>query len=590
MTEEELKNIEQTTALLVENGLVIKNTDNFIREIGNTNLNDIINKLNALEKTANEGVNISAFVEDVTKSLNSIEELVNNDSYFRSSIGANDFQNLLTNMRGKFTLSQNMLKAEEVLNGRKENLKDVERRILELKRNDSLDDVTRTSETIKLSYALNHAKKAKSEAEEFYKEQKALYDESLKTFDVVTYKNDLLSAINAIDTSYRKLSLEPSAMEKLAKVIRDTRDKIVVFGFEAQKSQKEFAELCKRYGLEKTNAKIEIKEEVVENTLKPVETTEPVEPIENKEEKVVPEVTEPVKKETNEIKNYEELAYEVKRLNPHIEISTDERQSSDGSVHLDHIIYDGESKLVLPHGFSYDKVIGINNKVDDKTPYICLPVEVKKKVETKEAPVAEPIVKQVAETTEPVKEKTSSRKVEPGKKYRVKKVRRAVVAPYVKSVLCFGALGSVLAICAGAGLAPILPVTAIAAGIGAIGQAIYNKMAKDGIVDKESEPERTNDENFEEDVWGLAAIDALVLKSKKMFESLKLARERKKSEPKEEKPNLMDNFKKLFNKNVDEEIEGLDMEPENKDEKSKDHYMYEGEEYILNPEESKGGR
>lgn len=482
MTEEELKNIEQTTALLVENGLVIKNTDNFIREIGNTDLNDIINKLNALEKTANEGVNISAFVEDVTKSLNSIEELVNNDSYFRSSIGANDFQNLLTNMRGKFTLSQNMLKAEEVLNGRKENLKDVERRILELKRNDSLDDVTRTSETIKLSYALNHAKKAKSEAEEFYKEQKALYDESLKTFDVVTYKNDLLSAINAIDTSYRKLSLEPSAMEKLAKVIRDTRDKIVVFGFEAQKSQKEFAELCKRYGLEKTNAKIEIKEEVVENTLEPVETTEPVEPIENKEEKVVPEVT------------------------------------------------------------------------------------------------------------EPVKEKTSSRKVEPGKKYRVKKVRRAVVAPYVKSVLCFGALGSVLAICAGAGLAPILPVTAIAAGIGAIGQAIYNKMAKDGIVDKESEPERTNDENFEEDVWGLAAIDALVLKSKKMFESLKLARERKKSEPKEEKPNLMDNFKKLFNKNVDEEIEGLDIQPENKDEKSEDHYMYEGEEYILNPEESKGGR
>ena len=42
-------------------------------------------------------------------------------------------------------------------------------------------------------------------------------------------------------------------------------------------------------------------------------------------------------------------------------------------------------------------------------------------------------------------------------------------------------------------------------------------MAKDGIVDKESEPERTNDENFEEDVWGLAAIDALVLKSKKNY-------------------------------------------------------------------------
>lgn len=36
--------------------------------------------------------------------------------------------------------------------------------------------------------------------------------------------------------------------------------------------------------------------------MEPVETTKPVEPIENKEEKVVPEVTEPVKEETNEIK------------------------------------------------------------------------------------------------------------------------------------------------------------------------------------------------------------------------------------------------------------------------------------------------
>ena len=34
---------------------------------------------------------------------------------------------------------------------------------------------------------------------------------------------------------------------------------------------------------------------------------------------------------------------------------------------IDGIIYDGESKLVLPKGFSYDKVLGINNKVDDST-------------------------------------------------------------------------------------------------------------------------------------------------------------------------------------------------------------------------------
>ena len=121
MNEEELKNVEQTKAKIFENGFVIKNADNFIREVNSDNLSEIINRLNDLEVRANEGINVSSFVEDIAKSLNSIEELVNGDLYFRSSVGANDFQNLLNNMRGKFTLSQNMLKAEEILNGRKEN-------------------------------------------------------------------------------------------------------------------------------------------------------------------------------------------------------------------------------------------------------------------------------------------------------------------------------------------------------------------------------------------------------------------------------------------------------------------------------------
>ena len=54
MTDEELKNIEQTTSLLVENGFVIKNTDSFIRAIDNTNLEDIINKLNVLKGGVNK--------------------------------------------------------------------------------------------------------------------------------------------------------------------------------------------------------------------------------------------------------------------------------------------------------------------------------------------------------------------------------------------------------------------------------------------------------------------------------------------------------------------------------------------------------
>lgn len=581
MTDEELKNIEQTTSLLVENGFVIKNTDSFIRAIDNTNLEDIINKLNVLSASASEGINIGDFVNKITERLNSIEGLTNSDPYFKSSMGAKDFQTLVASMKDKFALSKNCTRALEILNERRENLKDVNKRIIELKADNTLDDVTRTSETIKLSVALNHAKNATKEAEKFYDEQKKLYDESLKTFDVVEYKNELLKSINALDDSFRKLSMEPTTMDKMASLIRDTRDEIVVFGFEAQKSQREFDELCKKFGLEKTNQKIEVKKEDRTpeelNETKDNSTSQTIEP-----EKTT---------ETVNITTVEELAKEMKLLNSHLEISTDEKGFIDG------IIYDGESKLVLPKGFSYDKVLGINNKIDDKTPYISLPVKVKEKIKTADEP------SKPEELVEPTKSSKETRRVEPGKKYKVKKIRRAVVAPYVKSVLGFTGLGVVLGIAAGVGVSPLIPIAAVGAGIGAIGQKIYNKMAANGMVDKENQDKRENDPNFEEDVWGLAAIDALITKGKNLFKNLKQAKERKKegqqieqpvetpvepepvaNEQKEETldtPSESQNFEEVFNQRINEifgEPEQAPVLPN-----------ISGEVYPLE-QESKGGR
>lgn len=581
MTDEELKNIEQTTSLLVENGFVIKNTDSFIRAIDNTNLEDIINKLNVLSASASEGINIGDFVNKITERLNSIEGLTNSDPYFKSSMGANDFQTLVASMKDKFALSKNCTRALEILNERKENLKDVNKRIIELKADNTLDDVTRTSETIKLSVALNHAKNATKEAEKFYDEQKKLYDESLKTFDVVEYKNELLKSINALDDSFRKLSMEPTTMDKMASLIRDTRDEIVVFGFEAQKSQREFDELCKKFGLEKTNQKIEVKKE--DRTPEEVNETRD----NSTSQTIEPEKT----TETVNITTVEELAKEMKLLNSHLEISTDEKGF------IESIIYDGESKLVLPKGFSYDKVLGINNKVDDKTPYISLPVKVKEKIKTADEPSKQ------EELVEPTKSSKETRRVEPGKKYKVKKIRRAVVAPYVKSVLGFTGLGVVLGIAAGVGVSPLIPIAAVGAGIGAIGQKIYNKMAANGMVDKENQDKRENDPNFEEDVWGLAAIDALITKGKNLFKNLKQAKERKKegqqieqpvetpvepepvaNEQKEETldtPSESQNFEEVFNQRINEifgEPEQAPVLPN-----------ISGEVYPLE-QESKGGR
>ena len=232
-----------------------------------------------------------------------------------------------------------------------------------------------------------------------------------------------------------------------------------------------------------------------------------------------------------------------------------------------------------------------------RKPYISLPVKVKEKIKTADEP------SKPEELVEPTKSSKETRKVEPGKKYKVKKIRRAVVAPYVKSVLGFTGLGVVLGIAAGVGVSPLIPIAAVGAGIGVIGQKIYNKMAANGMVDKENQDKRENDPNFEEDVWGLAAIDALITKGKNLFKNLKQAKERKKegqqieqpvetpvepepvaNEQKEETldtPSENQNFEEVFNQRINEifgEPEQAPVLPN-----------ISGEVYPLE-QESKGGR
>lgn len=582
MTDEELKSIEQTTALLVENGFVIKDTSNFIREIGNGSLEEVVNKLGRLQQSINEGVNAEVFAKDIAGSLDKIEEVVNSDTYFKTSPDATSFQNLLNDLRDKSSkLFRNTLKAEEILKGREENLKDIQKRISMLKVDKTIDDVTRTTETIKLSYALNHAKQAKEEAVKFYNDQKELSEKPLKANDIVEYKNELLQAVNALDNAFRKLSMEPEKMDKLAAVIRETRDKIVLFGFETQKNQKEFDDLCAKYGLEKTDAK------KIEKFEKPVLST-------NEEKKV---------EESKTITEVEDLVYELKRLNPDVEVIGDA------------INVDDPTKLVLPKGFKYTEGLGVNNKIDDFTPYISAFVNTKEKSKDVSEEIKTEEVKE-----EPKKEEKQVKESRvPSGRLSYKRTRRAIVAPYVKAILCYGGLGGMLAVVAGASLSPIGTAMLAGAGIGVIGQKIYNKMIDAGAVDVPQA--QFGNSSYELPVVGSNILsDAKALlkslrknKNRKKEESLdKISEEEKvetkevveapekveapevvetpevKEEPKEEekKTTLFENFKNLFGNSLDSEVDSLDNDKKVQPVERLDEIA--GEEYNL--EEGRGGR
>lgn len=578
MTNEELKNIEETTALLVENGYLIKDSDSFINAIETGNITETIDRLKGLEISINSGIDVEAFGKEVAGNLDKIEEIVNNDNYFRVNSNAGVFTNILNEIKDMTTKNfRGYLKAEEILKNREDNLRDIKKRIFELKNNKSIDNVTRTSETVKLSYALNHAKSARDDANKFYLEQKKLSEEAMKSFDLVTFKNDLLKMVNKLDDEYRRLSMSPDAMEELASIIRNTRDSVVILGIEAEKNKREYEELCKKFGLEKGVAQEYKKSDVRESE----EVKEEI-----KEE-------EPVKEQVS-INTPQELVNEIKKLNPSAKVL----ESLDGEKK---ITVEDLRELKLPEGFKYDEKLGINNKTDDLTPYISVPVDtLKKNREVEATPVVEE--KPVVEET-PVVEESKSRV--PSGKCKVTRVRRAVLAPYVKSALCFGALGGVLLGSTMIGLTPIVYGMIGGAGIGAIGQGIYASMVRNGYAKIDDVKAYETDPNYE-----LPNVPSNMVESVKKFASdiankaksmlngyqenkNKVAEEVKapevveplKETVEEEKTPLEETFENSFANSINEKLN----EPE---EQSVSMDMLEqianGENYEL--EESRGGR
>lgn len=415
MTEEGLKNYKAKKKLLDDNGFVVASAEVYDRNASTSDLNEIIGTLNGLKKSINEGVDVSTFAKDISYQLDEIEKVINADNYFRNNIGAKDFENLLNNLRGKFELAQNYLKAEKVLENRAANLRDVQQRIHDLDADKTMDRQLKSDQTLELVEAKKEAKIEKERALKFRDEQKEIFDKSLTNFDLNKYRNDLLQNIKALDTSYRKLSLESSAMDKLATIIGDTRDKIVVFGRNIENSQREFAELCKKYGLEATDMrKVELQEEVVNEISAP-------EIIEN-----VPK-NEVIEENSKKIENVEDLLSVMKVLNPDLKVN--EEVEKDGSTYK-YIEVEDASKLVLPEGFNYNKNLGINNKTDDLKPYIRL--EVKEIIRENEL---------INDFEEPKLDEIPSQK-EPEEKHKVTKKRKAIIEKFAKNVLKYSAIGA----------------------------------------------------------------------------------------------------------------------------------------------------
>lgn len=614
MTDEELKSNDQTKAFLNENGYTVKSVSKFM-DLDDSNLEKVVSDLNAYKIEMNKKVTTEDFGKELASGLEEIENVVNSDNYFAMSANATEFKNLLDRLKNETkSVLGDYLKAEKILKEREENLKDIQRRVFALDKDQTLTDDERTEQAILLKKGLEKAKSDKEEALKFFEEQKRLAPEpkALSVDEIINYRNDLLKSLAELDRACSKIIMDPlsnpTTMEKLSSLIRNASYKIVIFGTDIERSKKEFDNLCDKYGLGVSNVKIKEKteaprmvEETKENIVTPNETIKP----EISEEPLKEETTSEEKDTTNTITEVEDLVKELVRLNPGV----NSVYSVDG--YSEGIIVEDPTKLVIPDGFKYTEGLGINNKVNDTDPYINVFVQVKKKdrdidsesLNQESSPEIKPEqdsqVKPEPKPETKSEEKSQTQSKIPSGKLAYKRTRRAIIAPYAKAILCYGGLGGIVMAAAGVGLSPVGAAMIIGSGIGAIGQKIYNKMIDNGKI--ELPDADLSDPNYELPVVGpdlLKRTGAKVVENAKaLLKGLKRNKNKKKeknldqapevkADTDEKKTTLFENFKNLFGHSLDSEVDSLEAEKKEQPVERLDEIA--GEEYDLDVD--RGGR
>ncbi len=600
MTNDELKSFYLDLIKGLENGLVPNPdySEHYSKARENNTLESSLDELDDLNKKMNQGIDVSGFTKEAFNSLSDIREIIDNDPLFLRNSGNEEFTKYLNEVREQFNIAgealtneQVLKNCEEVLSDNEALLQDANKKRTAIKSDSSLSMLDKSIMYAEANALYEKRLQARDLAIKARDEQKVKFEASLndmkKNLNINEFINGILKSVNKLDVSYRNLAISSGALEKLGDAIRDLRDKVVVFRNDALFDEAKYNEILKNCGLMKaeeskeeldkkiseirdTIAKLDgnvelISEEEKNNTqekdeepgfsvddLIPEEIS--LDDVNEKKEEVSEQKVEekPVieaEKESKNIETVAELVAELKKLNPNAKIS-----NIDGTYTLEEDI----NTITLPKNFKYDNNLGINNKIDDFTPYISLdvkaPVIEKKQEETK---IAEPVAPEKKENPK----KIDTAPQVPSGKLKVKKIRKAVVAPYVKSILCFGSIEGICWILAGSNPLALTSVIAGSVTLGVLAQGIYNKLVSAGTVKGMYNEMERKDPNFEGEVWAYPVLNKFMNMFKDIRHNKKNTKEEVKGASEEEKPKEPE----VKNEEVVEELTPAVEEPNKED-------------------------
>ena len=439
---EEERNIGK---IFYKNGFEFTNLRALVREAENVDLNDLLDRLLDLEKKMNSSAEIKDLASYVDERLESIEKIVNDDSYFNLSDVAvkSDYNAQVKAIKDKFHYARHLLDAEAEWKKQQDNYEkatiSINQRLFKLDHDNTISGEEKNELGSELLAEKKAILKDHSDALENYLRCQEEYENSQKDFDLTQFRNGLLNNINKIEDSIKKAILDQSVdqnnkskLDKILDLIKDMRETVVYYGLESTRAKKEFDDICKKFSLKylkndkEKNVEVSKKEELVvasevveKPVYNPVQTEEPI---------VQPSIKELVEKV------YEDL----KRLNPDVEfnlVSDPINPKFDGRIEASTQI----TSLYLPENFYYINN-GITNRFSSSKDPVLIEIGELKRTEKLDQDAEE-----VLDVPQDFITKTEDVNIPIEKKHTVKRVRKAVMGTYAKTLLTFSAITGVAA-------------------------------------------------------------------------------------------------------------------------------------------------
>ena len=343
--------------LLGENGFVIDKTGEFLKATENIDLKTVVDELvelkNAMDKKANEEVDVLTISKDIMNSVENIDFIIKGDELVKSSNeeSLKRIDNAMAKFRESFRFIGEYIISERNLRQREEDYlaakNDLENAIKNIDQRTDLTPALKTREVLRLKNAEEVCKKAYIQAFDLFIENKKHYENSIKNVDIREFKDILSNIVYDLERIINSLSLNSKNKNEIEKIIREMKSIT-----SNQELQEQFDALCQKYSLKYVGKEESmVKDEFVENVSESFERdhniwTTPVEPItSNPLDEKNPEK---IEKKKNNI-NW--LLDELKRLNPDNEFELEDTKSTiyDAKINCDKSI----KELTLPYGYYY---------------------------------------------------------------------------------------------------------------------------------------------------------------------------------------------------------------------------------------------